>query len=281
MRDTGDRPNATRYARGSKPRAAGNRRASAAGPSAKAQRAETQAAPLPAASRRELVAQKLSGFGGMQLDWSQVRDYTLATIQEALIDRQVPAENLTEPRLEVAVPAIEAMRYTGLRREFALLIASTMDSARADEAHPAFVEILKQLTIDEANLLSVLPPTGQVVPMATLYHLDRAGHVKAALRHIIPEAYAAKCTRRSAIAGYIDNLVRLNLVSSPSRLRIDDERFYRDLLAQDFISDHCARMPPSTRANVERTVLSLTDFGSQFRNCCLEVAQQPARSLKS
>ena len=280
MRDTGDRPNATRYARGSKPRAPGTRRGAAPGPSAKREPAETQAAALPPSSRRELVAQKFSGFDGMTLDWSQVRDYTLATIQEALIDREVPAEHLTEPRLEVAVPAIEAMRYTGLRREFALLIAATMDTARADQAHPAFVEILKQLTLDEANLLSVLPSSGQVVPMATLYHLDRAGHVKAALRHILPEAYAAKCMRRSAIPGYIDNLMRLNLVSSPSRLKIDEERFYRDLLAQDFVSDHCARMPHSIRPSIERTVLTLTDFGIQFRNCCIDTAPAGSRALK-
>ena len=232
------------------------------------------AAPLPegARSRREIVAQKLSGFERAKIDWAQIHEYTLATLQETFAERRVPAEALSQPRLDITVPAIEAMRYSSLKRELVLLIASTMDSSRADSAHPAFVEILKQLTPDEAGLLALLPPAGQVIPMANLLHLDRHGHIRASLRRIIPSAYARHCARPDALPGYIDNLMRLNLVASPERLRIDDPGFYRNLLTQDHVNAHVASIPGALKPSVERTVLTITDFGDQFRHCCLDLA---------
>lgn len=296
MRDTGEPPNTARYARGGRPRRVAGQRPGqqpgqqtgqqtgqrAAGPGAPEPAEETSGGgPLSAASRRDLVADKFAGLGGMQLNWAQVGEYTLSTIQEALIDRQVPAENLAEPRLEVAVPALEAMRYSALRREFALLIASTMDVATADEAHPAFVEILKQLTLDEVNIIASLPAPGQALPMANLYHLDRAGHVRASLRRIIPGTLAARCSRQGAIPAYIDNMIRLSLIDTPARLKIDDERYYRDLLAQDFVTEHCARMPAVLRPSMERAVLTLTDLGNRLRRCCFEAPEPPPRIMRT
>lgn len=276
MRDPIERPNTARYARGSTRHPASRR----AGKSQAGEATIVSAADPPQTSGRDLVAEKLSGFDRMTLDWSQVHDYTVATIQEALIERRVPAEHLTQPRLDITVPALEAMRYSGLKREFALLIASTMDKTRSDEAHPAFIEILKQLTLDEATLLSVFPGTGQAVPMATLFHLDRSGRIRSSLRHIIPDAFARTCQRPSAIPGYIDNLIRLNLIASPPRLRIDDERFYRDLLSQEFVARHIGSQAGHLKASVEKDVLTLTDFGSQFRNCCLDGTLAGSRALK-
>lgn len=277
MRDPVKRPTATRYAKGHTRAGSVNRgEKPAAPPSEKKQKTDTRAA----LARRELVAEKLASLTSLTLDWAQIREYTVATIQEALTDRQIRPENLSQPRLDIAVPAIEAMRYSGLKREFALLIASTMDLSRADDAHPAFIEILKQLTLDETRLLAVLPSPGQVIPMADLLHLDRVGRVKASLRHILPAAYAANCGRKPAIPGYVDNLTRLSLVSSPARYRIDEEKYYRDLMAQDFVVRHSATLPAQLKATVERSVLGLTDFGNQFRECCLDLSDAQDRVLR-
>lgn len=278
MRDPVEGPNSTRYARG------GPRRPVSASAARASQKPKTEdAAHIPAVSeetRSALVAEKLSGFAAVTWDWAQIQAYTATTIEEILAARAVPPENLTSPRLDIAIPAIEAMRYSGLKREFALLIAATMDTERADDAHPSFIEILKQLTSDEVRMLSFFPDPGQVLPFANIDYTDRSGRILSSLRYIVPEFLAEACDRRRALGGYIDNLLRLNLVTAPGHLAIDDGRFYRELLAQPFIAAFEATVPSKLKANIDRRVIALSDFGQMFRTCCIEEVPGAHRALR-
>ena len=231
-------------------------------------------------AHKALVADKLAGFAAVTWDWTQIQEYTVSAIQEILAARAVPAEYLATPRLDIAVPAIEAMRYSSLKREFALLIASTMDTERADDAHPSFIEILKQLTSDEVQMIAVLPELGQVLPFANINYTDRSGRILSSLRYIVPDFLAEACERRRALGSYIDNLLRLNIVAAPAHLSISDERFYRELLAQSFIAEFEAGVPANLKANIDRRVLCLTDFGHLFRKCCIEEAAASHPTLR-
>jgi hypothetical protein len=278
MPDRVERPNTTRYAKGAprKPLASGSAR-----PTQKPK--PEMAAPVPAIlaeTHKALVADKLAGFAAVTWDWSQIQEYTVSAIQEILAARAVPAEYLATPRLDIAVPAIEAMRYSSLKREFALLIASTMDTDRADDAHPSFIEILKQLTSDEVRMIAVLPELGQVLPFANVNYTDRSGRILSSLRYIVPDFLAEACERRRALGSYIDNLLRLNIIAAPAHLSISDERFYRELLAQTFIADFEATVPANLKANIDRRVLCLTDFGHLFRKCCIEEAAASHPTLR-
>lgn len=266
MREPVERPNSSRYARGGPRRAGLTPRKPASTDSA----LEPPVPALNPEAHKALVADKLAGFAAVTWDWSQIQEYTVGAIQEILASRTVPPDRMTSPRLDIAIPAIEAMRYSGLKREFALLIASTMDTGLADDAHPSFIEILKQLTIDEVRIVMSFPDVGQVLPCANINYLDRTGRILSSLRHIVPEHVARVCERPKALGGYIDNLLRLNIISAPAHLAISDERFYRDLLAQDFVAVFEANVAPGLKASVNRRVLALTDFGQLFRRCCLD-----------
>ncbi len=269
MRDPVDRPNSARYARGG-PRRSGAPRQSSKDASTAPALSEPAVPALNPDAHKALVADKLAGFAAVTWDWSRIQEYTVGAIQEILATRTVPPDRMTSPRLDIAIPAIEAMRYSGLKREFALLIASTMDAALADDAHPSFIEILKQITIDEVRICLSFPDVGQVLPFANINYLDRGGRILSSLRYIVPEHIARVCERPKALGGYIDNLLRLNLISAPAHLAISDERFYRDLLAQEFIGAFEATIPPGLKPSVDRRVLALTDFGQLFRRCCLD-----------
>jgi hypothetical protein len=86
--------------------------------------------------------------------YEKISDYLAEKLTEEL--RGIPPERIITPEADVAVPAIEALRYSRLREQYASLLATAMDSQTAHEAHPAFVEILKQLKPDEARLLGFL-----------------------------------------------------------------------------------------------------------------------------
>ncbi len=220
--------------------------------------------------RSEVVSAKLSSLNQLVTDWDSIVLYIQKTVSLMAARRRIQNDQLLEPRIDIAVPAIEAIRYSALKKELALLIASTMDPTRTHDAHPAFIEFLKQISRDEINLIAHLPPPSHVVPMATLHHLDRAGSIQRSLRHIIPPAYAERCERQASIPGYIDNLLRLNLISNTSQFEISETSHYRDLLNQDFVQQYRQSVGPQLTPKIVRHVVCLTEFGQQFRSCCID-----------
>lgn len=74
--------------------------------------------------------------------------------------RQIPEDRRITPAPQMLGPILEAIRYepeaTPIDEMFSQLLSGSMDSERVDNAHPAFVEIIKQLSSDEAVLLASL-----------------------------------------------------------------------------------------------------------------------------
>ena len=85
----------------------------------------------------------------------------------------VPEERRISPDLTIAGPAVEALRFTGdqpeLRDMFANLLAVSIDVETAKNAHPAFVEIIKQLTPDEARILKHIGSVRADIPLIDLH----------------------------------------------------------------------------------------------------------------
>lgn len=72
--------------------------------------------------------------------------------------KNVALDNIQAPDPAIAGPALESLRFTGhkesLSNMYANLLATSMDKETAKKAHPGFAEIIKQLSPDEAKLLS-------------------------------------------------------------------------------------------------------------------------------
>lgn len=147
-------------------------------------------------------------------------DYMRSRFAPELQERldSVPEENIIEPRAVLAGPALDALVYAheddDLRRLYLSLLASAMDSRIADDAHPAFIELLRQVDSDEiAYLRAVYQGVSGITPIARLRltSKDGSGSVDAAT-HVLDwrEAGAAFVPPRSAT--YVDNWVRLGLV---------------------------------------------------------------------
>src|SRR5205814_1313614 len=88
--------------------------------------------------------------------WSfeRVEEWVSHAVSERL--RGVPAERIQPPEPTIAVPALMSLTYTTndcLRAMYAELLATSMDKTTATSAHPAYVEIIKQMTSDEARII--------------------------------------------------------------------------------------------------------------------------------
>lgn len=105
--------------------------------------------------------------------------------------RTVPAERIITPAVSIAGPLIEAMRFAGeetlLRQLYSNLLASAMDAESARNAHPAFVEIIKQLSPDDALLLNYLVEAQHLADARLEESSVRAEVVYAFLPSHVPE----------------------------------------------------------------------------------------------
>ena len=69
-------------------------------------------------------------------------------------------DKIIPPPLNIAGPLVESLRFTAYQKElrelFINLLASSMDKDTSEKAHPSFVEIIKQLSPDEAKILAYI-----------------------------------------------------------------------------------------------------------------------------
>jgi hypothetical protein len=90
--------------------------------------------------------------------YDQIREWVQQTVTEKLKD--VPPEEIVPPRVAVAGPTIEALRFAAdepaMRELYANLLATSMSSKRQGKAHPAFVEIIRQLEVIDVHLLNFI-----------------------------------------------------------------------------------------------------------------------------
>lgn len=160
----------------------------------------------------KVVNLALSPIRGLVWSWEQIEEYVSEAVERKLKQRGVPKERIKTPDPDVAVPALEAMRYSKLRENFANLLVTSMDVAVADNAHPAFVEILKQLTPDEAKLIGNLPSHRRYEPIVDLaYTLPERGQFIIA-RNVSVLGEDAGCARPELTPRHLDNLCRLGSV---------------------------------------------------------------------
>jgi Abortive infection alpha len=228
------------------------------------------------------------------LVWSyeQIGEWLLPVLTRKL--GQVPDEQLITPAIEVAGPAIEAMRFTSssseeLRDMYANLLATAMDKQTAESAHPGFVEIIKQLTPDEARLLRTLAPPGE--PLLRL----RAMIVGQPNRwwqesDVTLIGLRAGCQYQHLVWSYITNLERLGVVRSEDTFFTEDSlyhpleespqvtQFDAAIAAHNFAVDQALAQrgdaPPDDTLfrllrHVDKRRLIVTPFGRQFLAACV------------
>jgi len=240
----------------------------------------------------------LAPLSGFIWGYERISDYLDSRLTEKL--RHVPPERIVTPEPEVAVPAIEALRYSRLREQYANLLATAMDANSAHEAHPAFVEILKQLTPDEARLLQLvskrprefyryaksiadgasvdISASQQTFPLISGYvgHED-AINLYERFTHFSFLGEEANCIYPNDVPTYVVNLCRLGLteiipVEGNQSLYKPLEDEYRRLTVESWaVGDE------NIEFFAQREAIGLTLLGVQFCAACiadLETAEQ-------
>lgn len=205
----------------------------------------------------------------------KIEEFVQVRVSRKLAD--VPVENICTPDPAVAGPALESLRYTGhkesLSELYANLLASAMDKDTAKTAHPGFVEIIRNMSSDEARVLEFIMKA-KVVPIVDIKRvfLKQEGEIK--IQELISTvAHDAGCEHKELSASYIVNLERLGLIEVPrdAYLTKSDayDRIINDPPVKAIVEKLSSDGGEEYKGDFNKYYMKMTVFGEQFGRACV------------
>ena len=172
--------------------------------------------------------------------------------------------NVTEPKappLSIAGPLITQLRFAydepELREMYARLLATAMDP-NTTSAHPSFVQIIQQLTPDEARVLEHIFRMDKEWPSIDS-SLSRPRKGTSYRRESVETGFKRWCSESKVLKIQNSNAYMVNLV----RLGLFKHNVYNE--ATYWPSDEHSE---ASVDNEEYEILELTDFGRLFLDAC-------------
>jgi len=211
---------------------------------------------------------------GVVWTMERVKTYLKNELPERL--SHVPPERLIGPDPVILIPSAFGLRISGhneeLREMFAKLLATSMDSDTAHKAHPAFAEIIRQMTPDEARLIKYLI-TDNYHPTVSLSSADPSypnEKQRFIVRHFSVLGYKSGCTKPELAPTYLSNLARLGLIEIWEMRYVSPETEYDPILNDKGFNEMVKKVEENGYiAQEQKEALSLTSLGVQFCEACV------------
>lgn len=182
---------------------------------------------------------------------------------------KIEEPNIQEPPLQILGPTLESSKYyieeEEMRNMFAKLLASSMDRSKNDIIHNSFVEIIKQLSPLDAQLIKHLSFGGNVMlPLSKIIKntQDKSGH-----HEIIPIFFFTdKYDNIDKNAASLSNLERLGLISTSFETFFTDDINYNPIEKSDRAK---AIFSDNTDMEFKRGIIKITPYAQNFIATCL------------
>lgn len=220
------------------------------------------------------VNMALAPLSAMVWGYEKIRDNLIPSLKEKL--KNVPEENIITPQPEIAVPAIEALRYTGhneeLREMFSNLLANAMDISTESNAHPAFVEIIKQISSDEAKIIKSLANNPHIpIIRVRLFELNgNTNRFAEPLTNFSYLSYQIQCAHPELGPSYFVNMVRLGLANISYEVYDVSPNAYDQVENHPAVKEWKDKAPGiNKRFEIQRGTISISPFGIKFIESCV------------
>ena len=181
----------------------------------------------------------------------------------------IPDENLITPAVSVAVPALQGLSYTfeepNLKELYLNLLATASDNRQASQAHPAFAEIIKQLTPTEAKLLHAMLEKGSSPVVRIRNQVKRFQAIYTTeISYLLPLADSkGEPMVEWQVPTWVDNWLRLGLVKVDFDVSTTGKNPYSWVRTRpEYIS--LRKSLNIVNLKIDEGVMDATDFGQQF-----------------
>lgn len=197
-------------------------------------------------------------------------ELTKQAVQEKLI--RIPEEKLSEPEPNIAIPAIQQLSYCydceELRNMYANLLVTSMNIDTKSSAHPAFVDIIKQLTPDEAKFIKSLDYSYQFYPLVDIIAENNNNSFHYLLKNFTVRK-SAELSCPDCISTYIENLARLSIIEIHDTTFISNAHAYKEIENTEKISSLIKTNEEGYITRLKKKAYTVTDFGMNFISACV------------
>lgn len=185
--------------------------------------------------------------------------------------QDIDEENLVEPKSSIAGPAMQALTYAheepSLKDMYISLLASAMNKENADEAHPSFVEIIRQLSAEEAKELKFFLDNSARAICELHAKNEKDNSFDVVYRHFLDicDENTKLPISNKTFPVMIDNWIRLGLVTVDYIVQLNRDNAYSWVEErEEFIelSQKCASV--EKEAIYKKGIIEATSFGKQF-----------------
>ncbi len=210
--------------------------------------------------------------------WILQREYNVAETKKLLEEKlqNTPPELIESPAPHIAVPAMQYISYCmdneELREMYANLLANSMNKVVKNGVHPGFVEIIKQLSPDEAKILRYINNVS-FVPTVALKAYKKNGETVVPLKLFTNIGELCDCEDFGGYGKHIDNLIRLGLINASTKQCLADKSRYDSLKNHSYILSRKAyieNMDKIAKVDFVEGYMELTVFGKAFCSICLQ-----------
>ena len=222
-----------------------------------------------------LIPQTINAALAPLRQWIAQKEYNVAETEKLLAMKleKVGEENIVSPESYIAVPAIQAISYCmnseELRNMYANLLAASMTADKKWDVHPSFVELIKQISPDEAKLLRKVSEKTDSFPLIDVRIQTPSGGYITRLHNFTSIAEGV-CDRPENVFSYLDNLERLKIIDIPNMVRIDNDEVYKPLEEHIEIQNEMSKpLPDGYSWKIERRKFEITQYGKQFIQTCI------------
>jgi len=205
--------------------------------------------------------------------FDKARAYFSGKFQQEIAEKteNIPPEHIVEPKASIAGPTLQGLAFTheeaNLKEMYLNLLVTAMDGRSASSAHPAFVEIIKQLDSEDARLVrGVLRSTGSI-PIVQIHRILKDGSYYLLVQHLLnlkdPEAGVP--IENPQLPAMVDNWIRLGLVevaydkhiSAPGTYEWADKR-------PEFLRLSQTPQPDEAKIVYKKGEMHRTELGKRF-----------------
>lgn len=216
--------------------------------------------------------------------WVVNREESIKRTIDAVGSRvdEIPEEHLTEPPAHIAVPAIQQLAYCydseELRGMYANLLLSSMDDRTAEYVHPSFVQLLKEISPDEAKLLSTLTGSDNAehvsIPLVDLRIVSANELVPSKWTEVVEgynECCEGVCEYPDQSLVYLGNLDRLGILKRCDYYTDDVKAALERFESSEAMQNAKAKvgLEDDKKFFFHRWSYQVTDFGANFIKTCV------------
>ena len=197
-------------------------------------------------------------------------DKHLKTFEQKL--NKIPEDKKADIHPQISIPVIQKLLYTTndtIAELFINLLTSSANIDMCSNAHPGFVEIISQLSPDEAKIIQYLNGENDIQYAEIKAYVKNGTGYNTILPKSTLTPFHVALDFPNNIHAYYSNLIRLGILEDESGTYKIANNVY-DEIAEKYNFDYYKKLVPECfkKVVIEKSYYEVTSFGRLFISAC-------------